>query len=77
MADNTEATPVYRHNCPALGKDVILPRALVVNNGYIIFYQHKCPLCNETAGNREYAEGITPDTMGGYYIDEKIAHKLQ
>ena len=77
MAENSQAEPVYYHECQALGKNAIVPRALVANNRYIIFYQHKCVFCNHIAGPREYAKGITPDTMGGYYIDEKIAEKLQ
>lgn len=78
MAEQIGGTEkVYYHNCPALGDNTKLPRALVANEGYIIYYQHKCPFCSATAGGKEYAKGVRADTLGGYYIDKSIAEKLQ
>ena len=72
-----EAEPVYRHTCPALGENTVVPRALVANQGYIIYYQNKCVFCSYIAGPKVYAKGVRPDTLGGYYIDTPVAEKLQ
>lgn len=73
-----KATPVYYHDCRALGKDTRLPRALMADKDgeYILYYHHKCPFCNATAGEREYAKGVTPSPDGGYLIDTNIVEKL-
>jgi len=70
-----EATPVYFHDCRVLGPHTRLIRALVENGGYIIYYQHKCPFCSQTSGEKELATGIT-ETETGYFIDTRIAEKL-
>lgn len=77
LTQELEATPVYYHDCPALGKDTKLPRALMADSKgeYILYYQHKCPFCSKTGGEIEYASGVTP-TANGYLIDPKIAEKL-
>lgn len=80
MAEGTEATPVYYHNCKVLGDNTKVPRALMADSAgeYVLYYQHKCPFCSYVVqGTKEYARGVTPDTLGGYYIDEKIAEKLR
>lgn len=80
MAKNSEASPTYRHYCKVLGPETVLPRALVADatNTYVLYYQNKCPFCGTVAvGTKKYAKGVTPDTLGGYYLDEKIAEKLQ
>jgi hypothetical protein len=77
MTKELETTPVYFHDCPALGKNIKLPRALLADDKgeYILYYHHKCLFCSETGGEREYATGVTP-TADGYLIDTKIAEKL-
>jgi len=79
MTQTSEATPVYYHNCRVLGPETRLPRALMAdgNNEYVLYYQHKCPFCSMTGGEREYARGVTPDPKGGYFVDTKIAEKLR
>lgn len=70
---------VYRHDCRVLGEGVIVPKALMSDSAgeYILYYQNKCPFCSYVViGTKEFATGVTPDTLGGYYIDEKIAEKL-
>lgn len=79
MAKNTEPKEVFMHDCPVLGKDTRLPRALMSDSShtYVVYYQHKCPFCNETAGEREWATGVTPTGINGYTIDTEIAEKLR
>jgi hypothetical protein len=76
MATNSEADEAYRHTCPVLGENTIIPRALVANQGYVIYYQRKCVFCGALGGGKEYAKGVRPDTLGGYYIDTSVAEKL-
>ena len=73
-----EATPVYFHDCRVLGPHTRLPRALLADDKgeYVLCYYHKCPFCSATAGEKEYAKGVTPSPEGGYYIDTRIAEKL-
>lgn len=77
MAEQGKQETTYRHDCPALGKDAVIPRALVANGGYVIYYQHKCVFCSMVAGPKVYAKGVRADTLGGYYIDTSVAEKLQ
>lgn len=74
-----EATPVYYHDCRALGKHAIIPRALMADSDgeFILYYHHKCPFCSQTRGEVEYAKGVTPNPNGGYTVDTKIAEKLR
>jgi hypothetical protein len=55
---NTEAEPIYFHDCPALGPHARLPHAALANkDGSIVYaYQHKCPFCSQTAGELELTE---------------------
>lgn len=75
----TEFDYVYRHDCPAFGKNAIVPRALVAdkNNEYVLFYQHKCPMCSHVAGERELAPGVTENPNGGFTVDTSIAERLR
>lgn len=80
MAEKLEATPIYYHDCPVLGDKTVTPKAFMVDSTgeYILYYQNKCVFCSYVApGTKEFAKGVTPDTLGGYFIDEKIAEKLQ
>lgn len=72
------ATPVYYHDCPALGSNTKVPRALVADRegNIILFYQHKCVFCSYVAGDRQYAKGVTPLPDGGYSVDMSIAERL-
>lgn len=75
-----EAETVYRHNCPALGEGAIVPRALMADAAgeIVLYYQNKCPFCSYVVvGTKQYARGVTPDTLGGYTVDMKIAEKLR
>lgn len=74
-----EATPVYFHDCPALGAHTRLPRALLADDKgeYVLCYYHKCPFCSATAGEREMAKGVTLNADGSYSVDTKIAEKLR
>ena len=77
MSEVLETNPVYFHNCPVLGKDTRVPRALMSDDKheYILCYYHKCPFCSYTAGEKEMAPGVT-ETENGYRIDTTIAEKL-
>lgn len=77
MTETLETRPVYYHNCPALGPNTKLPRALMADKEgkYILYYQHKCPFCSQTAGEKVLANGVT-ETVDGYLIDEKKAEKM-
>lgn len=78
MSQHVEATPVYYHNCRALGDHTKVPRALMADSSgeFILYYQHKCPFCSYVAGERVYAKGVTP-TATGYDIDVTIAERLR
>lgn len=74
-----EATPVYYHDCPALGNHTRLPRALMASEGgeYVLFYQHKCPFRSKTGGERVYSKGVTVNPDGSYNVDTSIAEKMR
>lgn len=78
MSETLETRPVYFHDCPALGSHTRLPRALMADSDgeYIMYYHHKCPFCSATAGEKEYAKGVTPRPDGSYSVDTRIAEKL-
>ena len=77
MSEILETNPVYFHNCKVLGPETRLPRALMSDssNTYILYYQHKCPFCNQTGGEKVLADGVT-ETATGYSIDTTKAEKL-
>lgn len=80
MAEQGEQETTYRHNCKVLGENTIVPRALMADatSTYVLYYQNKCPFCSYVVqGTKEYAKGVRPDTIGGYYIDTSVAEKLQ
>lgn len=80
MTEVLEPTPVYFHNCPALGPQTRVPRALLAdgNGEYILCYQHKCPMCGYKAGEPELAKGVTLNPNGtGYLVDTTIAEKMR
>lgn len=72
-----ETSPVYFHNCPALGPGTRVPRALLTDktNNYILYYHHKCVFCNYVAGEKEMAPGVI-ETATGYSIDPDKVEKL-
>ena len=76
MRNNQEI--VYHHNCKVLGPDTRVPRSLLSDpkNKYILCHQHKCPFCNETAGEKELGIGVKIASDGGYIVDTTIAEKL-
>lgn len=73
-----EATPVYWHDCRALGPHTRLPRALMADSTgeYVLYWQHKCPFCSQTAGDKVYATGVKPLPGGGYEVNTVIAERL-
>lgn len=79
MMQVSEPTPVYFHNCPALGPHTKLPRALIADKAgeYVLCYQHKCPFCSQTAGEPELAPGVTRNSDGTWSVDTRIAEKLR
>lgn len=74
----TEVKPIFFHDCPALGNHTRLPRAFMSDSSkkYVLYYQHKCPFCSQTAGEKVLAKGVT-ETQDGYSIDTSKAEKLQ
>lgn len=72
-------TPVYFHDCRALGPHTRLPRALLADRSgeYVLCYYHKCPFCSATAGERELAPGVTLNADGSYSVDTTIAERLR
>lgn len=66
-----EVEPVYFHNCPALGPDTRIPRAVRLDkeNKVVLMYHHVCPFCSATGGDPEYAAGVTPNPDGSYSVD--------
>ena len=78
MSDVLETTPVHFHDCPALGPNTRLPRALLANrNGEdVLGYHHKCPMWGQTAGEFEPGPGITVNLDGSYTVDTRLAEKL-
>jgi hypothetical protein len=77
MSDTLETNPVYFHDCVALGAHTKLPKALMADRtgNYILYYHHKCPFCNTTAGEKEMAPGVT-ETPTGYSVDITKVEKL-
>lgn len=73
-----EVKPVYFHDCPALGPHTRLPRGLIADKqaNYVICYQHKCPFCSATAGEREPAPGITFIDEDTYTVDLTKVERL-
>lgn len=72
-------TPVYYHDCPALGPNTRIPRAVCLDNTstIVICYRHKCPFCSATAGEIEYAKGVTPNADGiSYSVNIDLAEKV-
>lgn len=78
MTERLETSPIYLHDCPALGKDAYTPKALMAdsNSEYVLYYHHKCPFCGYSAGEKEFATGVT-ETANGYAVDISIAEKLR
>lgn len=78
MSQTIEPTPVYFHDCPALGAHTRLPRALLADREgkYILCYHHKCPMCRATAGEPELARGVTLNPDGSYSVDTSIAETM-
>lgn len=76
--NQTETKYVYYHDCRVLGDNTKLPRALMAdsNSEFILYYQHKCPFCSQTAGEIEYAPGVMPDPNGGWFVNTNIAERL-
>lgn len=74
-----EPTPVYFHDCKALGPHTRLPRALLADRSgeYVLCYYHKCPFCSATAGERELATGVTLNDDGSYTVNTEIAERLR
>jgi hypothetical protein len=73
-----EVTPVYYHDCPALGPHTRTPRALIADKetNYVIGYRHKCPFCGATPTDLEPASGITLNNDGTYTVDLSKVEKL-
>lgn len=74
-----KAETVYYHNCPALGPNTKLPRALLADRDakYVLCYHNKCPFCRATAGERELAPGVKLNADGSYSVNTAIAEKLR
>lgn len=79
MSEPLQTTPVYFHNCPALGPQTRVPRALLAdrNGEYVLCYQHKCPMCGYTAGNAELAPGVKQNPDGSWSVNTAIAEKMR
>jgi hypothetical protein len=79
MTQHVEATPVYYHDCPALGPQTKIIRATLADSkGEVILgYQHKCPFCLQTAGEWEPAPGVTILPEGGYSVDMSKAIRME
>ena len=79
MSETLETKPVYFHDCPALGPNARVPRALLADKTgtYVLAYQHKCPLCGCTAGEMELGVGVTYNLDGTCTVDITKAEKLQ
>ncbi len=63
------------HDCKVLGIDSALPKSLIAdsNGEYVIGYQYKCPLCNETSGELEPGPGIYFISGDKYtYVEEEL-----
>lgn len=75
----TDSNRVHFHNCPVLGPHTRVPMALVADKTreYVLYYQHKCPFCSQTAGEPDFAAGVTQNNDGSFSVDTKIAEKLQ
>lgn len=78
MSEPLKANPVYFHDCPALGANTRIMQATRLNsdNTVVLYRQYKCVFCSETAGEIEYAAGITPRPEGGYWVDMSKAEKV-
>lgn len=74
----SEPKPVYYHDCPALGPDTKLPRALKADTEaeYVLGYLHKCPFCGRMAGEYELAPGVTRLPDGSFQVDTTKAERL-
>lgn len=79
MSETLKTTPVYYHNCPALGPQTKIIRAVLADSkGEVILgYQHKCPFCSQTAGEWEPAPGVTVLAEGGYSVDMSKAIRME
>lgn len=79
MSEPLETTPVYFHDCPALGPHTRLPRALLADKAgeYVLCYYHKCPFCSATAGEPELAPGVTRNADGTWSVNTAIAEKMR
>jgi hypothetical protein len=71
MTIEAKATPVYYHDCPALGKHtrVIEATSISKDNTVILGHQHKCPFCSHTADEFRPAPGVTVNPDGKYSVD--------
>lgn len=78
MNEPLETTPVYFHDCPALGPHTRLPRALLADKSgtYVLCYHHKCPMCGATAGEPELAPGVIRNADGSWSVNTAIAEKM-
>lgn len=74
-----EATPVHYHDCPALGPQTKIIRALRADadGEFVLGWQLKCPFCSTTAGPFELAPGVTINAGGGYCVDTTVAIKME
>lgn len=72
-----EATPVYYHECPALGPNARVIEATLMNKEatVVLGYQYKCPFCSYTATDFKAAPGVTPLGEGKYSVDMSQAIK--
>jgi hypothetical protein len=79
MIQVLEPTPVYFHNCRALGPKTRIPRALVADQSgtYVLCYYHKCPFCSATAGEMELAPGVIRNADGSWSVNTAIAEKMR
>lgn len=73
------ATPVFYHDCVALGKNTILPRALMADSEgeVILYWQHKCPFCGQTGGQRVLAPGVSENSDGTWSVDMTKVERLR
>lgn len=73
-----KTSPIYYHDCPALGPHTKVVRATLLNkdNTIVLGYQHKCPFCSATAGEFEPAPGVKLLPDGTYAVDVTKAGRV-
>jgi hypothetical protein len=77
-AIEVEVSIVHFHDCPALGPHTALPRALIADpeGKVVLAYQHKCPFCGQTAGEKQLAKGVTQLADGRYEVNMAVAEQM-